>query len=342
MSDLSIFLGSGASASFGKPTTKVFRDKLQSTPFSEDVPSRLYHALVSYNGFPDAEYILECLKNLRQFQHTQGGGFILRTNNDIRFIAGGRDAQIRNLAECIDPFYEYIVNKIYEYYTITMADLDLLKKIYLDLFDFFLNKRNTVNIFTTNYDLAIEKFCGSERINLIDGFAYDDSMDMSVWNPNLFTNEKDSDGHRINLFKLYGSLNWMEHVQYGFVKLGDNQTRIMTGFMQNNLVIHPTLSPKEDEQLEPYKTLIKKFSEELQKSKTCVIIGFSFRDDELNRIFRKFLEDGKKLVVISPTAKKDMSSLKLGQVLQLHIREKYLNQDSVGNIIQDLKSLDVH
>jgi len=342
MHDISIFVGSGASASFGKPTTIEFLRKLQSNnPFTVDPVDRLFRTLLSYRGFPDIEFVLECLKDLAQFKNTQGGSFILNTNNDIRFIADGRDTQIRNLAEHIDTFYEYIVDKLFDFYTITMEDLDLVRKIYSGLLGVFINKRNLVNIFTTNYDLAIEKFGISERINVIDGFEYNASTGMSVWNPEIFGRPPNSSTAQINLYKLHGSLNWANHVQYDFVKLSDNQSRLRGGFMKSNLLIHPTLSPKDEEQREPYKTLIEKFREGLDKSKGCIVIGFSFRDHILNEIFREFLEAGKKLVVISPTCKGDLEKLKLGQVLQLHLVEKYLKEDTVEDIVQDFRNFDI-
>ena len=53
----------------------------------DDTKSALYQILLSYQEFPDVEYVLECLRNLIPLQITQGGKFILNTNNDVRFIA---------------------------------------------------------------------------------------------------------------------------------------------------------------------------------------------------------------------------------------------------------------
>jgi len=297
MSDVSLFLGSGASASFGKPTTLEFKDKLRKeAPFSDDPVKRLYHELLTYSEFPDIEYVLECLKNLAEFKQTQGSRLIFNTNKDIRFIADGREAQIGVLASNIDRFYDHIINRLFDFYTITLNDLPLVKKIYSTIAGPLLEKGKIFEIFTTNYDLAIEKFCALEGITAIDGFEYDPVSGLNLWNPEIFDAPTNSNTAQVNLYKLHGSLNWVNHVQHSFVKLGDNQTRVQTGFMKSNLLIHPTLSPKVEEGKEPFKTLIENFGKRLEKSKSCIVIGFSFRDRILNGYFKKFVESGKKLV----------------------------------------------
>jgi hypothetical protein len=45
-----------------------------------------------------------------------------------------------------------------------------------------------------------------------------------------------------------------------------------------DLLVKPTLSPKEEEGEEPFRTLIDNFSEKLMNIDVCIIIGFSLRD----------------------------------------------------------------
>lgn len=42
--------------------------------------------------------------------------------------------------------------------------------------------------------------------------------------------------------------------------------------------------------------------ERIVKSSTCIIIGYSFRDEGINDIFDYFMKQGGKLVIISPDA----------------------------------------
>ena len=184
---------------------------------------------------------------------------------------------MRVFASHLQAYYDYIIDELFRYYTLTMNDLEIVSKIYSKLFPIFFEKDRRLNIFTTNYDIAIEKYFRTENIPLTDGFEHDASKEVSVWKPGVFDKKTESDNSRVFLFKIHGSLNWAEHHHYGFIRLPDTQGLMQTGFHKRNVLIHPTLSPKEDETHEPHNILIERFKRELYNSKICVVIGFSFR-----------------------------------------------------------------
>ena len=72
-------------------------------------------------------------------------------------------------------------------------------------------------------------------------------------------------------------------------------------------MVRPTLSPKEEEQIEPFKTLFYKFKEKINKSKVCIVIGYSFRDRGINEIFDSFTKQGGRLIIVSPDATKEFT-----------------------------------
>ena len=71
-------------------------------------------------------------------------------------------------------------------------------------------------------------------------------------------------------------------------------------------MIYPTISPKDGEEKEPYKTIREKFKEFMDIADICIVIGFSFRDEHINEIFSSFLQRNKKIISISNTADKNL------------------------------------
>ena len=70
----------------------------------------------------------------------------------------------------------------------------------------------------------------------------------------------------------------------------------------NIVIVYPTLSPKDGAEVEPYKTIREEFKRFMETADVCIIIGFSFRDSHLNMIFSDFLERGKRIIMVSPSA----------------------------------------
>ena len=71
-----------------------------------------------------------------------------------------------------------------------------------------------------------------------------------------------------------------------------------------DLLIYPTLSPKEGAEIEPYMTIRKQFEVLMDTMDACIVIGFSFRDEHINDIFSKFQTRGKSLIIVFPSADK--------------------------------------
>jgi len=107
----------------------------------------------------------------------------------------------------------------------------------------------------------------------------------------------------------------------------------------NNLLIAPTISPKDGHEKEPFKTIRQKFINYLEIADVCIVIGFSFRDKKVAEPFLSkaiclitlvFLRS--KIIVIPLLSSccieqtssmfigiKDTLLLQLGQVLTLHL-----------------------
>lgn len=72
----------------------------------------------------------------------------------------------------------------------------------------FVNRYNTLDIFSTNYDNCIEEFCDVQGIKWVDG------LDVSGWNVEIFRNLEEG----IRLYKLHGSIIWRQTKEGEYVR----------------------------------------------------------------------------------------------------------------------------
>ena len=87
---------------------------------------------------------------------------------------------------------------------------------------------------------------------------------------------------------------------------------------EDNLLIYP--GGKDEPETEPFKEVFQRFKKSMQESNVCYVVGFSFRDDYLNKIFTEFLQRGNtELHCISNNASANVTTL-LGASLDEYLR----------------------
>ena len=158
-------------------------------------------------------------------------------------------------------------------------------------------EHNPINIFSLNYDGTIEIFCEKNGIKYTDGFE-------PYWDQNNFDK-----GSEINLFKLHGSLYWLRSESGKPMKipikgLRTASIKYLTGESMHEMLIYPAL--RKNKQLVVYSWLNQKFKDELQNSDVCVIIGYSFRDEDITESIIEALGTNQNLwiVIVNPSATK--------------------------------------
>lgn len=335
---IALFLGAGASKPFGKPTTKELKNELleeykkleneirrkyagqSENPRKEELwYSILLHSILSFDEFEDIEHVLQALKEIYDFFiNSQYGGkyvknLIKRNYADEYSPASGLDWRFSEYVKTITEQRRKIENNIFEHYKWKYSKVEKLgQKIYDQLFPEILKHSNSndIRIFTTNYDRTIEEYCDPEQRNYhcIDGFRSirgwggGRKWDKGKYEPQLAEGEIP-----VYLYKLHGSLDWKKHKKHGIVATGEEGISSDSNYIEPMLV-YPTLSPKDGQEVKPYKTIREKFKKELLKSTdVCIVIGFSFRDKHIKSIFSKFLKLGARtLIVVSPSAEKSI------------------------------------
>jgi hypothetical protein len=109
------------------------------------------------------------------------------------------------------------------------------------------------------------------------------------------------------IYKIHGSLYWLRSTSGRIVKvpikgLNIGQIKYLSDDSLSEMMIYPTL--KKEKHSELYSWISNKFMLELNISYACVIIGYSFRDNDMLENIIGALHNNQKLwlVIISPSA----------------------------------------
>jgi len=161
----------------------------------------------------------------------------------------------------------------------------------------FVAKYGMLDIFSVNYDTCIEQFCKEYDLRYTDGFEL-------YWHPGLF--DKD---YEVKLYKIHGSVMWYLTDRGTYVKIPiasteKDEIEFITGETAKTLMVYPMGGKWE--YAEPLLELIRKLQERLAKAEVCIVIGYSFRDDYIRRIFFEAARTNKNLTIflIAPDAGK--------------------------------------
>lgn len=166
------------------------------------------------------------------------------------------------------------------------------------------NSRQTpksVNLFTTNYDLYIEKaidelistsrFVFNDGANgyfkrVLDSSNYNRVVSYKGLNDNYI-----SEIPSISLIKPHGSMNWSE--QNGIIIINNK-------VVENPKIIKPTGTEEKDTYLDNhYYEMLRVFQLELDKPQSVLfIIGFSFQDKHIGKMVKRALQSPEILVIV--------------------------------------------
>lgn len=163
-----------------------------------------------------------------------------------------------------------------------------------------IDKKNAIDIFSLNYDLCIEKALKAKRdVQLVNGFS------ASGWNPEYYLGDPD-----IRLFKLHGSLDWIEDEAYGVCSLREPRHKDAEDIIgtQQPLLIFGTNHKLSARQ--PFLTLAYYLSQAVLSTRVLAIIGYSFGDEYVNEIIEQGFRNNTRLriIIVTPEAEKIIDS----------------------------------
>lgn len=230
---------------------------------------------------------------------------LARESNPIApFVAGWHPHLIQLLADeprlledYLSCFYDHLYSELGSPLRDKIAYIDRLAQIAVTYCG--------LDIFSLNYDCCVEKalqpFCDRHKdMQLVDGFSD------KGWQPDLFN--KTLDGRCvIRLFKMHGSLNWVNSQEFGLVnldKIDPERAVELTG-------IPPHLVFGTDVKLtgeQPFFSMAHLLYEKLSKADIFVVIGYGFCDGYVNSIISQAQRANTdlRLMHVSPNAHKGL------------------------------------
>jgi len=180
-----------------------------------------------------------------------------------------------------------------------VADIEKTKKFFAWLS--LLNRDFSKEIFTTNYDLIIEKSLEASQIPYFDGFV--GSYEPFFWQESIdqFVSKNDLTQNWIRLWKIHGSLSWfwkedLRTKAQQIIRIGkiDNIKD-----EKNELVIYPSKEKYDSSKKQPFIAYFDRLKNYLLSGELLfVFTGYSFSDQHINEIIFNCLRQNNRLTVL--------------------------------------------
>lgn len=228
-------------------------------------------------------------------------------NNDIEGCLNWLVAGLQFLEEGTttyanyDGLYYTILSKLKDSIIKTTFENDeTVIKNHIKFFNSIFNVRNStrlqpINIYTTNYDLYIERALERIKVYYTNGFngLIEREFDPSIFrlryvdDENRYKDRWEPVSRFARLYKLHGSINWFYQGKKVVEKVGSNHDGD-----NENTVIYPTMNKHTQTLQSPYSELFREFSMQLQKPNTTLIVmGYGFPDTHINQLIQQALSN---------------------------------------------------
>lgn len=179
---------------------------------------------------------------------------------------------------------------------LTVSSPDQIK--YISRLARFVQPETGLDIFSLNYDMCIERAITDFTSNgIVNGFSE------SGWRPDSYAAEG------IRLFKLHGSLDWVDDEVYGICSL-EHPPHAESADLEGSA---PLLIFGTDAKVtgrDPFLTLLYQFSVRMDRADVLVVIGYGFGDRYLNEVLEQRMRSNPRLrlIAVSPTVERDLTN----------------------------------
>lgn len=336
---LLVFAGAGASCAVSAekyPTTAEFFRRLPPELAQDGLLQHIAKNTPKKFGVDqvDVEMVLWCIQELEDFFRS-----VSKSSNPINwFIKGSKFSELFNAtvnlgqtlvafpgaAEKCRQLREKINELVYSFYS-EYPEQGELQDNWMLLFQKALGGGYWLDVFTTNYDLVIEKASELTGIDISEGEVGRSvrRLDIDLWKKAISCPEKLPHPRGL-LTKLHGSVHWES--ERGQVVMGGTAFK---GDHGRHALIAPGF--KGLPRTQPFATLHDYFERAITRADAIVFIGFAFRDEHINNVISTAAK-GKTFISINPSDINAPSDFR-GQLVSV---EKGFGKDSVLELFDRL------
>jgi len=282
------FFGAGTSCALGVPNIAILTQGVEDTL--------------------DGSYKTDFIKIKRDLESTHPQKpinieNILNQVRQIRSITGEREDKyyLEICGQSASKLDNEICKTIYSIISESESDTDLSNtKKFLAWLN-IQNKDFTKEIFTTNYDLIIEKSLEEIRVPYFDGFVGSYEPFFLQESIERFVDKSDLTQNWIRLWKIHGSLNWFwknnnTNSSHSIIR-GSKITDIQN--ISNELVIFPSKEKYDSSKKQPFVAYFDRLKNTLQNGELLFIFsGYSFSDQHINEIIFNSLRQNNRLSIV--------------------------------------------
>ncbi len=146
-------------------------------------------------------------------------------------------------------------------------------------------RRQAIEVFTTNYDILLERSLESARVPVFDGFV-------GAWQPYFHAEALESEEtlpgpQFLRLWKIHGSINWIER------EIATTRRIVRTSGEPDpdGTMIFPSQRKYDESRKQPYQALTDRMSAVLSRDGALLVTcGYSFGDEHINSRLLSILE----------------------------------------------------
>ena len=279
------------------------------------------HHLVSSNICPETEMVnieelVNVLTELAKAEAHPIYPFIAAWNMELTKYGG---ADFSNLKD----FRRDIVNELVGSWVNVKNDEDCL--YYNNFYHYWEETRNTLRIFSLNYDMCVERACGLE--NVCRGFRpikMDDGCIRKVWKDGQMDDDA-ADQLPIILYKLHGSLDWRREKTSRMLYCEDSPDPC-SDIDDYQLIFGTTYKLSYQDPFLYQISELRKFS---ARARLIIAIGYGFNDDHINEIIGKSMSQRDDVKLLSVDFIKDATDDKTEE------RRGYIKRKLQAESIED-------
>ena len=314
LENVSVLVGAGGSFHLGAPIIRTIPD---------DLRPQLQYAINKYFG-PSPEYdkisyedLFNCLQ-AEYFLNEKKGIDNILIQHDITLMQKWLYEHCNTDMCKIQENYESdtkLRNNKYHYHEV------LIKKLLQRP-----NNLKRVNLFTTNYDLALDYALDNLGVHYINGFMgvhnrcfRPEVYDYDIYYPGQSVSGKVHRAEKVlRYFKIHGSLSWIETESTPTNTYGINEIAVSKFDERCRIMIYPCSTKKTFSLDLPYSELFRQFAQAITQPQSVLFcIGYSFNDEHINDIIYQALSIPSFTLIIANYSSKEDSLSNISKLKSL-------------------------